>query len=108
MTAERPYYWILEGREPKACTVEEWAVWFQAADRTVKRTKIRDTVEVSTVFLGLDHSFGSGDAPVLFETMIFGLPDEHPDRDYQERYCTWDEASAGHVRACLLMMEAAF
>ena len=29
-------------------------------------------VEVSTIFLGMDHSFGSGD-PVLWETMIFHI-----------------------------------
>ena len=43
------------------------------------------------VFLGLDHSFGSG-PPLLFETMVFGGPlDEEMDR-----YTTWDEAEAGH------------
>jgi hypothetical protein len=54
-------------------------------------------VYVSTVFLGLDHSFGEG-PPQLFETMIFG--GEHD--EYQERYSTWDEAEAGHKKACKL------
>ena len=59
---------------------------------------------VSTVFLGLDHSFGSG-PPVLFETMIFGPARDG--RDYPEayevdgleemyRYCTEPEAIMGH------------
>ena len=56
------------------------------------------SVSVSTVFLGMDHSFGGGD-PVLFETMIFG--GEHD--QYQERYCTWDEAEKGHQIACDLV-----
>ena len=51
-------------------------------------------VQVSTVFLGLDHRFGDG-TPILFETMIFG--GEHD--EYQERYETWDEALEGHKRA---------
>lgn len=50
-----------------------------------------DDVTVSTVFLGIDHSFGSG-PPLLFETMVFGGPlDEE-----QVRYSTEAEAAAGH------------
>lgn len=52
-------------------------------------------VWVSTVFLGLDHSFGQGD-PILFETMVFR--DGHGEEC--ERYCTWQEAEAGHRRVC--------
>ena len=33
-----------------------WAEWFERADRTVAKTEI-DGAMVSTVFLGLDHSF---------------------------------------------------
>jgi hypothetical protein len=47
---------------------------------------------VSTVFLGLDHSFGDG-PPVLFETMVFGGPLDQE----QERCCTWEEAEAMHA-----------
>lgn len=49
---------------------------------------------VSTVFLAIDHNYGSGD-PVLFETMVFyddGM------LGVMERYCTWAEAAAGHER----------
>jgi hypothetical protein len=49
-------------------------------------------VRISTVFLGIDLSYGRGPAR-LFETMVFGGPlDRH-----QERYPTWDEAAAGHA-----------
>jgi hypothetical protein len=51
---------------------------------------------VSTVWLGLDHSFFGG-PPLIFETMIFG-----GDRDtdlMMWRYSTADEAMRGHVRA---------
>lgn len=48
---------------------------------------------VSTVFLSLDHSFAESGPPVVFETMVFG-PGEIDQNC--ERYCTWDEAVAGH------------
>ena len=49
---------------------------------------------ISTVFLHLDHNWNPDGEPVLFETMIFG-------GEYDEemwRYCTWEEAKAGHDR----------
>lgn len=52
---------------------------------------------VSTVFLGLDHSFGRS-RPLLYETMIFGGPLS----DEQWRYATEKEARAGHKKAVLL------
>ena len=56
----------------------------------------RGGIWVSTVFLGLDHSYNPDGPPILFETMIFG----GPHNEYQERYSTWDEAIEGHERAC--------
>lgn len=55
----------------------------------VKKTT---AVEVSTVFLGLDHAFGRTARPVLFETMIFGGPEDGD----QRRWCTEEEAQRGH------------
>lgn len=87
--------YILEGKIPKLVDdVFEWGEWFETADRKVARTVLPNDVEVSTVFLGLDHNF-SGGVPILFETMIFG--GEHD--GYQERYATWEEAEAGHKQA---------
>jgi hypothetical protein len=75
-----------------------WASWFEDRDkRRIALTEIGDA-KVSTVFLGIDHSFGGG-APVLFETMIFG--GEHD--EYQERYHTLEEAMIGHERAVSLV-----
>ncbi len=89
---------ILEGKTPKPVDdVLEWARWFEKADRRVAKTKV-GVVKISTVFLGLDHSCG-GSIPILFETMIFG--GKH--NDYQERYTTWEEAEAGHLRAVELV-----
>jgi hypothetical protein len=48
-------------------------------------------VEISTVFLGLDHNFGQG-PPLLFESMVFGGEDDGE----MVRYSTWEEAETGH------------
>lgn len=61
--------------------------------KSVAKTKVGD-VEVSTVFLSIDHSFGGG-RPLVFETMVFG--GEHD--QWQDRYSTWDEAVKGHENA---------
>jgi len=83
---------ILDGQTPVECPdLIEWGQWMQTADRHVAKTKINDNVKVSTVFLGLDHSFGEG-PPLLFETMIFG--GEHD--QYMERFETWEQAETGH------------
>lgn len=63
-------------------------------------TEIR-CIEVSTVFLGMDHGWGDG-PPILFETMVFGGP---WDSDC-ERYCTWVEAEAGHAATVAKIRDA--
>ena len=95
MTFGRPRdtgLYVLRGHEPIMVTdTVEWGKCFQSKDRQVARTKVGEA-EVSTVFLGMDHSLG-GSVPILFETMVFGgkLDEE------MERYRTWDEAEAGHT-----------
>lgn len=69
----------------------KWAKWFESADRKVAKTTISPDVEISTVFLGLDHSF-KDNSLALFETMVFGgILDGK-----MERYSTWQEAEEGH------------
>lgn len=78
-----------------------WAEWNGNIDnRRVALTEIHD-VQISTVFLGIDHSFGGG-TPVLFETMIFGGSLDQ----YQERYHTLEEAMIGHERAVEMARQA--
>lgn len=87
--------YILDGHTPVPCEdLYEWGAWMETADRTVKKTNLGDVLDVSTVFLGLDHSHGFG-PPLLFETMVFRYPDVGHDLE-MERYTTWDEAVAGH------------
>jgi hypothetical protein len=98
-------HYILEGHEVKAVDMMTWARWLQTArqDRVVARTTVMEGVDVSTVFLGLDHRFGEDGPPLIFETMVFG--GQH-DQDMQ-RYSTWDEAEAGHKRMCEMLKEKA-
>jgi hypothetical protein len=92
-------YYVLEGHTPVKVDLMTWAQWFEVSQtddrRRVAWTEIgKAEAEVSTVFLGLDHSFGRGQ-PELFETMVFGGPND----GYSRRYGTWDEAEAGHAAA---------
>lgn len=50
-------------------------------------------LEVSTVWLGINHAFGSS-PPVIFETMVFTPA---PGELYMDRYCTEEQALAGHA-----------
>lgn len=88
---------ILVGKEPKAVSLMEWAAWFEGGvdQRRVALTVLASGVEVSTVFLGLNHNWGPG-PPLLFETMVFGSATDSDDLDCR-RYSTWAEAEVGHM-----------
>lgn len=87
-------YYILEGHTPVLCDSTTWATWFEKAkeERIVARTKTPNGT-VSTVFLGLDHAYGSNGPPMIFETLVMDGPLE----DEMDRYSTWEEAEAGHA-----------
>lgn len=80
-----------EGKPVLEPDLMTWARNFERADRHVAQDKIGD-VRISTVFLGIDHSFGHGH-PLLYETMVFGGPLDQE----QERYSTREDALAGHA-----------
>ncbi len=73
-------------------TLLEWADAFEHAECQVGHDLLPNGLEVSTVWLGLDHNFGSG-PPLIFETKVFGLPS---DEKYQEYYSTLEDAQEGH------------
>lgn len=58
-----------------------------------------DRAFVSTVWLGMDHSFGYGRQPLIFETMIFWEAGNYASEDYCERWTTRAQALAGHDQA---------
>jgi hypothetical protein len=82
----------------------EWAAIHHDFDKKVVALDGIEEITVSTVFLGLDHSFGVG-PPVLFETMVFGLQGEYQDEHYQERYCTYEEAIEGHKKVLQAVLD---
>jgi hypothetical protein len=97
-------YYILMNKKPVPVSdIVRWAQWFGTNSRHVKDTTI-EGVRVSTVFLGIDHSFNNSRKPILFETMIFG--GEHD--GYQDRCSTWDEAVVNHEKAIEMLFEVKY
>lgn len=77
-------------------------------DKEYKRVAwddLPDGRHLSTVWLGLDHSWTS-DPPIIFETMLFGVPEDYKG-ETQWRYSTEEEAKMGHasILAALLKGE---
>ncbi len=65
-------YVLRRGRPVPVSDTLRWGRWFGSSNRHVAKTYVADRW-VSTVFLGLDHAFGSG-PPVLWETLVFEPP----------------------------------
>ena len=77
----------------------EYFKWLQANKR-VAETTLETGEWVSTVFLGLDHSFyGDGQDPILWETMVFANKDDR-NEIYQRRYNNAADARRGHIMIC--------
>lgn len=81
---------------------------WDAEYRRVAADRIGD-IFVSTVFLPIDHSFGTG-PPILWETMVFGyrlpavrrlwmrLTGKYIPEEYQWRYVFEEDARDGHAK----------
>jgi hypothetical protein len=98
------HYILNANGEPELCEdVLEWGRWMEHADRHVAFDVDEQTGwRVSTVFLGLDHNFGGGGPPILWETMVFGGPLDGE----MDRYSSVAEAKAGHQAMCAKVTEA--
>ena len=99
-------FWILDAEWNPIPTEDAitWGVWFETAHRTIaqdidERQGGDPTVRVSTVFLGLDHNFGAGGPPILWESLVFGGPHD----GLMRRYATREAALAGHQALCELV-----
>lgn len=93
-------YYILDEEKKAVCVSSdeyfEWAKKQPEQYNVVAKDSVGD-YKVSTIFLyGIDHGYSEAD-PLLWETMIFGLPDEHD--EYQERYSSYEAAVEGHKKA---------
>ena len=76
-------YILVDKRPVVENNLMAWGRWFEKdANRRVASDQIGGIL-ISTVFLGLDHSFSENGPPLLFETMIFGGHWE--EEGYQER-----------------------
>jgi hypothetical protein len=82
-----------DGSTYEMADVIEWAKMLEG-DRRIAWDEIGPQT-VSTIFLGLDYSFGNGPLQ-LFETMIFGGPYDGE----MNRYENVDAARAGHEAMC--------
>lgn len=82
-----------EGAPVHEPNIIKWAQWFEEnnSKRIVALTELPEDVRVSTVFLGVDHSFVKGEVH-LFETMIFNGPLD----ETRCRYATREAALKGH------------
>jgi len=89
------WYILDENNKPVESSTTEYYMWEEEnpTKRIVKQYTIGD-IRISTVFLGLDHSYNS-DKPILWETMIFGGKQDQ----YQERYSSYEDALIGHQKA---------
>lgn len=89
-------YILKNGKVEQCDDLLEWASSFENGSRRVDRTVVGDKL-VSTMFLGVDHSFGVGD-PELFETMVFNNDKTNyaSHDEYTRRYATMEQAQKGH------------
>lgn len=86
-----PRRWAAIDGERLAAQAERHREYGWQTRNTIDLRMHAQRILISTVFLGIDHSFGYG-APLLFETMVFNGPLEGA----QDRYANWDQAKAGH------------
>ena len=85
-------YYDMDGNQIN--DMEQWARLFGDTERRIiARTELPGEVTVSTVWLGIDHSYGDGGPPLIFESMVFAR--SAADMDCV-RYATREEAEAGH------------
>lgn len=112
------HYILNEAHEVVPAELLEWARWFEDFNnRRVRLTRI-GPYYVSTVFMGLNHSWEEDGPPLVFETMVY-IKNRHTVKfpeipeagikgwekqldseflDTQERCSTWDEAIVQHER----------
>lgn len=99
-------------KEGQPISIPEWGALHDDDDyMRVGLTEVGPYV-VSTVWIGLDHSFGRG-PPVIFETMVFTKSAWEADRSEEDhellveidgrRYSTLQEAQEGHEETILLV-----
>lgn len=85
-------HFIIKDRVAYLSNLMEWAAWYGVGKRRAVNRTVGDTYSVSTVALGLDHSFDDEDDPLLFET----LANISHQGEIMWRYTSWKEARSWH------------
>ena len=95
--------YVLVNHKPKrASSLKEWMDFLASPDCIVASTDI-GRVNVTTAFMGIDHSSTSYGPPMLFKTEIFG-----GSYDGLGAYtATWGGAALAHEQRCDMLREAA-
>lgn len=85
-------------KEGKPLNLFQWGRLMENLEyKRVALDVLADGTRISTVWLGLDHSFSMPSEhhqPLIFETMVFSK--DSGDELDMERYTTLDQAIAGH------------
>jgi hypothetical protein len=82
-------------RKGKLITQDEWTRLFANKKyQILKQTKVGDRL-VSTVWLGMNHNFGWGKKPLIFETLVL---DDNYSEDDGTRYSSESAARRGHKK----------
>jgi len=92
-------------RQGKEIELMDWGHKCEDFDYRIVKTENIDRWHVSTVWIGLNMNLFRKGPPIIFETMIFLLDKDNPEKEndplhlYQERYRTEEEAIRGHEEA---------
>jgi len=96
-------HWILDDQaRPVQVDLLTWAKWFGTHKRVVCQETIAQN-RVSTIFLGIDHSFLEIGPPILWETMTFGAK---LDGDQERCAGSKEQAEAMHEQMVKRVCEA--
>jgi hypothetical protein len=94
-------------RDGEEINFVQWMMLWRSLEYKIVKQDTIGRLFVSTVWLGMDHGFGFHSRPIIFETMVFEtMVFDHEEenarwRDIeQQRYCTEEEALAGHEEIC--------
>jgi hypothetical protein len=105
----RGQYILDENGKPVPCNdLMKWGLFFRDSEKRIVKQERIGSYHVSTVFLGLDHSWGQG-PPILWETMVFednkGAMDQEMDRcsGNREQAEAMHEAMVERVRAVVAL-----
>lgn len=99
---DKPFWYTLDVTEQPVGVAREDIQYLKRLNNDDIWPQIKDQINdyfVSTVFLGVDHSFGDG-PPILWETMVF----KNGEEIYCNRYSSAKEARQGHQTAVLWVL----